>query len=281
MPARQSLRSNPHFMKSALARYRRRTSSSWSTLPNCLARKDAWAVVVATGPRRKSSRCCWTNARRAASTAARPCRYAISQHADGAISRRCRRPGRCSAQAGDRHRRPVHPQARRDRICVRSCPPLRPQGRRASACLGPADLGRGAIAVPRACRSRDRGRSPAAARPASARRRSFTHRGLSGPAILQISSYWKPGEDDRDRFPSRRERRACSRPPSELALRPTSPPRCAATYPRGLPKPWFEKLAVSGDLGNVSDRSLDAGRATRCATGDFGRAAPKASPRRK
>ena len=22
----------------------------------------------------------------------------------------------------------------------------------------------------------------------------FTHRGLSGPAILQISSYWKPGE---------------------------------------------------------------------------------------
>jgi predicted Rossmann fold flavoprotein len=23
----------------------------------------------------------------------------------------------------------------------------------------------------------------------------FTHRGLSGPAILQISSYWRPGED--------------------------------------------------------------------------------------
>ena len=27
----------------------------------------------------------------------------------------------------------------------------------------------------------------------------FTHRGLSGPAILQISSYWRPGEHDRDR----------------------------------------------------------------------------------
>ena len=23
----------------------------------------------------------------------------------------------------------------------------------------------------------------------------FTHRGLSGPAILQISSYWQPGQE--------------------------------------------------------------------------------------
>ena len=23
----------------------------------------------------------------------------------------------------------------------------------------------------------------------------FTHRGLSGPAILQISSYWRPGQE--------------------------------------------------------------------------------------
>ena len=27
----------------------------------------------------------------------------------------------------------------------------------------------------------------------------FTHRGLSGPAILQISSYWRPGRDHRAR----------------------------------------------------------------------------------
>lgn len=42
----------------------------------------------------------------------------------------------------------------------------------------------------------------------------FTHRGLSGPAILQISSYWKPGEEivvnflpDRDVFKSLKEKR--------------------------------------------------------------------------
>ena len=28
----------------------------------------------------------------------------------------------------------------------------------------------------------------------------FTHRGISGPAMLQISSYWKPGEELRVNF---------------------------------------------------------------------------------
>ena len=31
----------------------------------------------------------------------------------------------------------------------------------------------------------------------------FTHRGLSGPAILQISSYWREGEEIGDRLPAR------------------------------------------------------------------------------
>ncbi len=32
----------------------------------------------------------------------------------------------------------------------------------------------------------------------------ITHRGLSGPAILQISSYWKAGTSNRDRLSARR-----------------------------------------------------------------------------
>ena len=36
-----------------------------------------------------------------------------------------------------------------------------------------------------------------AARPAFREALLFTHRGLSGPAILQISSYWRDGDDDR------------------------------------------------------------------------------------
>ena len=37
----------------------------------------------------------------------------------------------------------------------------------------------------------------------------ITHRGLSGPAILQISSYWKPGTPIRDRPRSRTGSHAC------------------------------------------------------------------------
>ncbi len=30
----------------------------------------------------------------------------------------------------------------------------------------------------------------------------FTHRGLSGPAILQVSSYWRHGEHSSDQLPA-------------------------------------------------------------------------------
>jgi predicted Rossmann fold flavoprotein len=64
----------------------------------------------------------------------------------------------------------------------------------------------------------------------------FTHRGLSGPAILQISSYWKPGQElsidllpDRDAVQFVRERRQ-ARPNAELrtVLAEALPQRLAA-----------------------------------------------------
>ncbi len=61
---------------------------------------------------------------------------------------------------------------------------------------GPADIWRAGDlrALGRACRRGDcRACQPSGAR-SFAERLLFTHRGLSGPAILQISSYWQPGQ---------------------------------------------------------------------------------------
>jgi hypothetical protein len=43
-------------------------------------------------------------------------------------------------------------------------------------------------------RNREKGRAPQFGQPQFKEKMLFTHRGLSGPAILQISSYWKKGD---------------------------------------------------------------------------------------
>jgi len=69
----------------------------------------------------------------------------------------------------------------------------------------------------------------------------FTHRGLSGPAILQISSYWKPGQEvsidllpDLDAVRFLKERRH-ARPKAELRtiLAEVMPQRLAAALAAG------------------------------------------------
>lgn len=96
---------------------------------------------------------------------------------------------------------------------------------------------------------------------ASANRATFreaallTHRGLSGPAILQVSSYWKPGEPVTLRFlPDLEsgwlleEKRARPSLTLRAVLRERLPDRLADTL--------AERLGVSGDLGNVPDKAL-------------------------
>lgn len=83
----------------------------------------------------------------------------------------------------------------------------------------------------------------------------FTHRGLSGPAILQISSYWRPGEPIAidflpDRAPdwlvqAKRER---PRTPIRRLLSDLLPDRLAQTL--------AEQLALPGELANLPDRKL-------------------------
>ncbi|MBU1213006.1 MAG: NAD(P)/FAD-dependent oxidoreductase, partial [Alphaproteobacteria bacterium] len=87
----------------------------------------------------------------------------------------------------------------------------------------------------------------------------FTHKGLSGPAILQVSSYWSSGKPvDLDLFPDRRAgwlatlKRA--RPKASLAS------ALAQVLPARLAQLLAQKIADHGDpagvLGNFSDKSL-------------------------
>ncbi|MBB4154722.1 hypothetical protein GGQ80_002638 [Sphingomonas jinjuensis] len=83
----------------------------------------------------------------------------------------------------------------------------------------------------------------------------FTHRGLSGPAILQASSYWRHGEAVGIDF-------APDAPAGWLRAAKRAQPR--TTLKRLLPVPerlavaLVEQLGVAGDLGNVPDKALEA-----------------------
>jgi predicted Rossmann fold flavoprotein len=85
----------------------------------------------------------------------------------------------------------------------------------------------------------------------------FTHRGLSGPAILQVSSYWRHGGtvtvDFLPDLPAGwllAAKRYDPRITLRTLLRRSLPDRLAETL--------SDQLGLSGDLGNIADRSLDA-----------------------
>ena len=83
----------------------------------------------------------------------------------------------------------------------------------------------------------------------------FTHRGLSGPAILQISSYWRPGNPVRiDFLPQAGEgwlldaKRDTPRATLRSVLRGVLPDRLADTL--------AERLQLEGPLANATDAAL-------------------------
>ena len=83
----------------------------------------------------------------------------------------------------------------------------------------------------------------------------FTHRGLSGPAILQVSSYWQRGEDVRiDCLPD-------SAPGWLLEakrIQPRTGLRKVLPLPERLASTLTERLGVVGELGNQTDKVLRA-----------------------
>ena len=85
----------------------------------------------------------------------------------------------------------------------------------------------------------------------------FTHRGLSGPAILQVSSYWRHGDTvtvdflpDLPRGWLRQAKRDDPRISLRQLLRRSLPDRLAETV--------SDQIGLTGDLGSMADRSLDA-----------------------
>jgi len=91
----------------------------------------------------------------------------------------------------------------------------------------------------------------------------FTHKGLSGPAILQVSSYWRRGEPVAIDF-------LPSAPDGVLAAAKRARPRIrfgallASLLPARLAETLAERLGLAGDLGNLPDRRLaEAERALR------------------
>ena len=85
----------------------------------------------------------------------------------------------------------------------------------------------------------------------------FTHRGLSGPAILQASSYWSPGETVVVNFVPERSgdwlldaKRETPRLTLRAILRDQLPQRLSDIL--------ADKLGIESELGNASDKSLRA-----------------------
>jgi predicted Rossmann fold flavoprotein len=88
----------------------------------------------------------------------------------------------------------------------------------------------------------------------------FTHRGLSGPAILQASSYWRPGHEIAIDFAPDRvagwltaAKRRAPRDTLRGLLRETLPERLATTL--------AERLGVAAEIGNVPDQVLRSAEA--------------------
>ncbi|MGV1683985.1 NAD(P)/FAD-dependent oxidoreductase [Sphingopyxis sp. NJF-3] len=91
----------------------------------------------------------------------------------------------------------------------------------------------------------------------------FTHRGLSGPAILQVSSYWRHGEPVTIDF-------APDAAPGWLVAAKRARPRATlaatlgSTLPDRLAQVLAERLALPGEMGAQTDRKLaDAEAALR------------------
>ncbi len=88
----------------------------------------------------------------------------------------------------------------------------------------------------------------------------FTHKGLSGPAILQISSYWRPGEPVslnliRD---GECELRNAKRNTPRMHLKAV----LAERLPKRLAESLSARIGFAQELGNIPDKELDAAAQT-------------------
>ena len=87
----------------------------------------------------------------------------------------------------------------------------------------------------------------------------FTHRGLSGPAILQISSYWRQGDTiSLDLVPAHEANAVFCWSASARAPRPNPKTVLAEILPARLAHALAEACLPPGTMANVPDRTLTA-----------------------
>ena len=84
----------------------------------------------------------------------------------------------------------------------------------------------------------------------------FTHRGLSGPAVLQASSYWRPGEEVKiDLLPGVDVEAAMAERRSAGDRRPVRS-LVGEWLPKRLADRWFEESGESKALAAIGDREI-------------------------
>jgi predicted Rossmann fold flavoprotein len=85
----------------------------------------------------------------------------------------------------------------------------------------------------------------------------FTHRGLSGPAVLQISSYWKEGDSISVNLLPDRDLAASLRSARQTHGKRNVTTALAEVLPERLVTHLAADLPLNGNLGDLSDKRID------------------------
>ncbi len=85
----------------------------------------------------------------------------------------------------------------------------------------------------------------------------FTHRGLSGPAILQASSYWQEGDPITIAFAPQDDLRAILKQARETTPRKAMATVLAQTLPARLAGYLCDELNLTSQIANFSDAQID------------------------
>lgn len=86
----------------------------------------------------------------------------------------------------------------------------------------------------------------------------FTHRGLSGPAILQVSSYWREGDDIQLKIEPDRDILAALKLARKQNGRQAAQTVLGEIIPKRLAQFFIEKAGITAPLADLSDKALEA-----------------------
>ena len=239
---------------------RRPTSSHWSSGTASLGMRRPSGNCSATARRGRSSPCCSMNALPAGSRR-RSAHAATVDHRDGGFEiaagdRRPSAPALVLASGGLSIPKLgatgfAYDVARRFGLKIVEPRPA----------LVPLTLSGDAGAVPLAVRCCRRRRRPRRQWPAFREAALFTHRGLSGPAILQVSSYWRHGEPLRIDFLPDLAARLAAPGQARRAARGPAPDCSAAHLPDRLAETLAEQLGLAGRARQPTRPRAGGGRA--------------------